>query len=67
VFFQASTIAVLGDRTKLRFWKDAWLDGRNIVEVAPDLVATVSKWRQGTCIIASALQDNTWIRDITGP
>jgi hypothetical protein len=66
-FFQASTKVVLGDSCKMRFWMDAWLKGRSIAELAPDLVPTVPKCPRDGRTVTSALQNNNWLHDLTYP
>jgi hypothetical protein len=65
--FQASTIPVIGNGEKTSFWKDDWLDGQSIAELAPELVDAVPPRRHAERTVASALRNGEWIRDVTGP
>jgi hypothetical protein len=66
-FFQSSTITVLGDGAKFRFWVNAWLDGQRLDQLAPNLVAAVPSRCQTRRTLASALENNNWMQDITTP
>jgi hypothetical protein len=65
-FFEASTIFVLGDGCAFKFWIDPWISGKCIADLAPELIAAVAprRWRQ--CLVADALHNGAWIRDLTG-
>jgi hypothetical protein len=65
-FFNASVAVVLGDANSLLFWSDAWLHGQDLCAIAPDLVAAVSKRRRASHTVASPLDQNAWITDISG-
>jgi hypothetical protein len=65
-FFRASTHWLLGDGELITFWSSPWLDGRSIEELAPHLVAAVSRGPHRSCLITSAFEGQRWIRDITG-
>ena len=42
-FFFASTTMILGDGQRALFWEDRWLNGRAILEIAPQLHALIPK------------------------
>jgi hypothetical protein len=65
-FFLASVRCAIGNGAAMLFWSDPWLDGRCVTEWAPDLVVVVSARIRKSRSVQSALQGNTWIRDITG-
>jgi hypothetical protein len=48
------------------FWSDARLDGQRITDIAPELVAAVSRRARKNQRVASALDGHAWIRDISG-
>jgi hypothetical protein len=60
-FFQCSTLSVLGDGRKFRFWTDPWLDGASVQQLAPDLAAAVPKRRLKRRTVADALANGSWI------
>jgi hypothetical protein len=49
----------LGDGKKLKFWKEPWLHGQSIAEIAPDLFQ-FSTMRNMT--VAQAMSDGKWMR-----
>jgi hypothetical protein len=64
-FFDASIQLVLGDGATFLFWVDAWLEGARLADIALDLVAASTRrcWRR--CTVVDALQDQSWMQDIT--
>jgi hypothetical protein len=66
-FFLASVRIELGNGRSLLFWQDAWLDGCSIADSASDLVQAVSRRTRSSRMVADTLQNEAWIRDITGP
>jgi hypothetical protein len=65
-FFRASTFHEISNGTDILFWKDAWVEGSSIGELAPELVAAVPARKQKRRSLASALVGDAWISDITG-
>jgi hypothetical protein len=62
--FRAATFIHIGDGTRALFWTDAWLPGgKSVQDVVPILHSFVKK---SNIIVAAALQNNRWVRDITG-
>jgi hypothetical protein len=41
--FDVAVDAIVGNGEEILFWKDRWLDGHTLAEIAPDLFKTVSK------------------------
>jgi hypothetical protein len=64
--FEASTSVQVGNGTWVLFWSDRLLDGASIDQLTADVVTTVSRRALKTRSIADTLQDNQWIRDISG-
>jgi len=54
----------VGNGASTLFWKDRWLEGKNIEEVAPKILSLVSKRIIGRRTVAEALTDEKWIDDI---
>jgi len=54
----------VGNGATTLFWKDRWLEGKNIEEVAPKILSLVSKRIIGRRTVAEALTDEKWIDDI---
>jgi hypothetical protein len=65
-FFHTWTCCVVGDDCSTRFWLDPWLDGYSIVEWALDLFVVVHLRHQKSKMVATALDQNAWLRDIVG-
>jgi hypothetical protein len=65
-FFNASVDVALGDGNSLLFWSDAWLQGQDLSAIVPDLVPVVPKRKRASRTVASALDQNAWIIDISG-
>jgi hypothetical protein len=66
-FFHASTTVVLGNGRATMFWTDPWLDGYSLAMLTPDLVQAVSRHRCKGRSVMDALNNGTWIQDISGP
>jgi hypothetical protein len=62
----ASTQVRVGDGHSALFWRDAWLDGQSIQDLAPDLAKTVPLRIQRARTVTQTLDENTWCRDIQG-
>jgi hypothetical protein len=38
-----AVVTVIGDGSDMLFWKDRWLDGRKVKDIAPSIYAMVPK------------------------
>jgi hypothetical protein len=54
----------IGDRANTLFWKDRWLDGKNIQDLAPNFLPMVSKPRANKRTVQEALTGDVWLEDI---
>ncbi|CAM0945663.1 unnamed protein product [Alopecurus aequalis] len=63
--FMASTKMVVGNGKSCLFWTDRWLDGRTVEMIVPLLVAQVHAKVKRKRLVADALVDNQWIRDLS--
>jgi hypothetical protein len=61
-FFLASMTCILGDRESTLFWTDLWLEGRCVGSVLSELLDAVPPWKRGQRMVASGLQNHTWVR-----
>jgi len=59
-------ITEVGDGANTLFWKDKWLAGRSIQDLAPNLYALVPKRRASRRKVMDALVDENWVADIQG-
>ena len=56
----------VGNREKLYFLKDRWINGARIADLALLLFSLVSTRNKNSRTVASALQNNHWLLDIQG-
>ena len=59
-------IIKIGDGANILFWKDKWLTGKSIQDLAPNLYALVSKRRASRRTVMAALDEEKWLEDIQG-
>ena len=64
--FNVAVDAIVGNGEKILFWKDRWLDGHTIAEIAPNLVKSVHKQTAKRRTVAQALLNGKWVEDIKG-
>ena len=64
--FNVAVDAIMGNGEKILFWKDRWLDGHTIAEVAPNLVKSVHKQTAKRRTVARALLNQKLVEDIKG-
>jgi hypothetical protein len=64
--FQCLVRIQVGNGRRTLFWKDGWIDGRSVVEIAPEVVAVVPLRWQNKRMVDEALQNNSWVLDIIG-
>jgi len=64
--FDVAVDAIVGNGEEILFWKDRWLDGHTLAEIAPNLFKTVPKRIVNRRTVAQALQNRSWVHDITG-
>jgi hypothetical protein len=51
---------------EILFWKDRWLDGHTLVELAPCLFKIIPKRIVNRRTVAQALDNRNWVHDIKG-
>jgi hypothetical protein len=59
-------ITEIGDEASTLFWKDKWLTGKSIQDLAPNLYALVPKRRASRHTVMAALDEEKWLEDIQG-
>ena len=57
-------ITEIGDGANTLFWKDKWLTGKSIQDLAPNLYALVPKRRASRRTVMAALDEEKWLEDI---
>lgn len=65
-FFSMAIVTEIGDGAHILFWKDRWLQGRQIADLTPYLFAAVPKRRLNRRTVREALTNYFWIHDIQG-
>jgi hypothetical protein len=65
-FFNEVVLTVVGDGASTKFWKDKWLHGKKIADLAPRLLATIPKRIVNNRTVIEALTNRKWIADIKG-
>jgi hypothetical protein len=65
VFYYSTTVTV-GDGAKTLFWKDRWIKGQSIAELATSLINVVGPRTRSIRTVKEALQHSSWVRDIKG-
>ncbi|ONM30676.1 hypothetical protein ZEAMMB73_Zm00001d040162 [Zea mays] len=61
-----AVVSQLGDGQDILFWKDRWLNGRRISEVAPEVLEHVPKCVVSKRLVKDALTNLNWVADIRG-
>ena len=61
-----AVITEVGNGSNTLFWKDKWLDGKRIQDIAPLVFALVPKRRSSRRTVLEALTEEKWIEDIQG-
>ena len=61
-----AVITEVGSGSNTLFWKDKWLDGKGIQDIAPLVFALVPKRRINKRTVLEALTEEKWVEDIKG-
>jgi hypothetical protein len=61
-----AVVSEVGNGSNILFWKDKWLDGKRIQDIAPLVFALVPKRKFSRHTVLEALTDEKWIEDIQG-
>ena len=65
-FFSIALITEVGNGSRTLFWADRWIHGLCIADLAPNLLAAVSKRRIKIGTVQEGLSNNTWVTDLHG-
>jgi hypothetical protein len=65
-FFSVAVITEIGNGSSTLLWKDRWLQGKRINDLAPRLFVVVPKRILNTRSVQWALTDRRWLTDIRG-
>ena len=64
--FQVGMQTSIGNGTSTKFWKDKWINGSSVRDIAPLVVAAVPTRIRNMSLVAEAMVDNRWAQDIQG-
>jgi hypothetical protein len=64
--FQIAMESRVGNGNTTLFWRDNWLTGKSISEIAPLVVEAVPAKIKNKRTVAEAMVDQTWTRDVRG-
>ncbi|PNT66117.1 hypothetical protein BRADI_3g07414v3 [Brachypodium distachyon] len=65
-FFHASCSSQVGNGLSTLFWKDRWIDGKCIEDMAPSLYSLIRPKAILSRTVASSLAMAVWVSDIRG-
>jgi hypothetical protein len=65
-FFSMAVISEVGDGTNTLFWKDRWLSGQRMSDIAPLITSMIPKRISNRRSVAEALTEWRWVSDIHG-
>lgn len=64
--FDVAVHSTVGNGETTKFWTDRWIAGKCIADLAPSLFSTVPKRTTKHRTVAQALNNRTWVSDISG-
>lgn len=64
--FQIAMETTVGSGSNTKFWKDRWIKGSSISDLAPLVVAAVPTRTRNSRLVSDALVHNSWAQDIQG-
>jgi hypothetical protein len=64
--FQSLAQFAVGEGDRILFWRDKWINGRNVEEIAPDVAALVPTRRKNMRMVKEALLEDVWLLDVAG-
>jgi hypothetical protein len=65
-FFSMAVCTEIGDGSSTLFWKDRWLHGQSVQDLAPKIFCMVPKRIANKRTVQDAMQQGRWIQDIHG-
>jgi hypothetical protein len=65
--FQSLVKITVGDGKTVRFWRDRWIEGESVEDIAPLVFSAVSTRRKNCRTVEVAMTDNRWTTDLTSP
>jgi hypothetical protein len=61
-----AVITKVGDGSNILFWKDRWLNGRRIRDIAPTIFDLVPKRIRNVRKVKEVVQDFRWVANFRG-
>jgi hypothetical protein len=65
-FYEMAVEVTVGNGENTKFWKDKWLQGKSVADLAPNLLRVIPKRVIKRCTVSQALSNRTWVSDIRG-
>jgi hypothetical protein len=65
-FFSMAVTSEVGDDTNTLFWKDRWMSGQSISDLAPLIAYMIPRRLSSRRRVAEALTNLRWVNDIHG-
>jgi hypothetical protein len=65
-FFSMAVCTEIGDGSNTLFWKDRWLHGQSVQDLAPKIFCMIPKRIANKRTVQDAMQQGRWIQDIHG-
>jgi hypothetical protein len=63
--FEASVVVQVSDGRSTLFWRDKWIHGQSVFQIAPNLLSAVTRRTQNSRTVFAAL-NRRWVGDIRG-
>jgi hypothetical protein len=64
--FNVAVDSIMGSGETILFWKDIWLNGHTILELAPNMIKAIPKRTINRQKVSQALLNQYWVNDIRG-
>ncbi|KAJ1294839.1 hypothetical protein BS78_01G177100, partial [Paspalum vaginatum] len=65
-FFDASIFVKVGNGRRTLFWRDRWVDGTTMADLASTLTAAIPKRTARSLTVADGMADRLWVQGIVG-
>ena len=65
-FFEASISVIIGNGRRTLFWRDRWVDGLTLSDLAPTLTAAIPRRTANSLTVADGFSGRAWVRGIVG-
>ena len=62
--FNVAMDSIMGSGETILFWKDLWLNGHTILELAPNMIKAIPKRTINRRMVSQALLNRYWVNGI---